>query len=87
MKSPPKRHQTLKNTYAPQVMEASMGGVMNAMMKLLIQLDAALIDVPLARIDSGKISAISVQDPGPQLYAKLMMYSQTMLTAAQPAAV
>lgn len=56
------------------------------MMKLFIQFEDALIDVPLARIESGKISAIRVHDAGPQLYAKLKMYSQIMATAPHPAA-
>lgn len=49
----------------PHETDDSMAGVMNAIMKLFIQLDEALMDVPLARIDSGKISAISVHDAGP----------------------
>lgn len=42
-------------------------------MKLFTQFAEAPIDVPLARIEMGKISAIKIQDPGPQLYAKLTM--------------
>jgi hypothetical protein len=53
--------------YVPQVIDDSIGGVMKAMMKLFIQFDDALIDVPLARIERGKISAIKVHDAGPQL--------------------
>lgn len=48
-------------------MDESIGGVIKAIIKLFIQLDEALIDVPLARMESGKISAIKVHDPGPQL--------------------
>ena len=35
-------------------------------MKLFIQLDDTPIEDPLARMLSGKISAIRIQDPGPQ---------------------
>ena len=51
-----------------------------------IQLALALILVPLALIDKGKISAMSVQLTGPIPYAKFATYSQTKTTATQPAA-
>jgi hypothetical protein len=33
----------------------------------------AAMDVPFARIESGIVSEIKIQEPGPQEYAKLMM--------------
>lgn len=57
----------------PHRSPSSIGGVMNATAKLFIQFDDALMEVPLARIDSGKISAINVQLPGPHENAKKKM--------------
>lgn len=65
MKRPPTKHQTQKKIYVPHEMDDSIGGVMKAMMKLFIQFDDALIDVPFARMERGKISAIKVQEAGP----------------------
>jgi hypothetical protein len=48
------------------VMPASIGGTTKAIMKLFIQFAEAPIEVPLARIEIGKISAIKIQEPGPQ---------------------
>lgn len=46
------------------------------MAKLLIQLLDAPIEAPLARMESGKISEIRVQDTGPQVAPKLPIYTQ-----------
>lgn len=70
MKTPPAADQKAKKIYVPQPMLLSIGGTTKAMMKLFIQLADAPIDVPFARMEVGKISAIKIQDPGPQLYAK-----------------
>lgn len=43
------------------------------MAKLLTQLLDAPIEAPLARMDSGKISEISVHETGPQVAPKLAM--------------
>lgn len=43
------------------------------MAKLLIQLLEAPIEAPLARMESGKISEIRVQEQGPQVAPKLAM--------------
>jgi hypothetical protein len=44
-----------------------MGGVKNAIAKLLSQLLDAPIEAPFARIESGKISDMSVHDTGPHV--------------------
>lgn len=64
----------------------NIGGVMNAMIKLFIQFELAPMAVPLARMDSGNISAMRIHDAGPHENANPAIYSQTMTTAAQPAA-
>lgn len=69
-KSPPIKHQALKKMKVPQRSPSSIGGVTNATAKLFIQFEDALMEVPLARIDNGKISAIKVQLPGPHENAK-----------------
>jgi hypothetical protein len=67
-------------------MALSMDGTINATAKLFIQLAEAAIEVPLALVDRGNISAINVQLHGPQPYAKLTMYNHIMTTQAHPAA-
>lgn len=67
-------------------MFVNIGGVVNAMMKLFIQFELAPIAVPLARMDSGKISLMRTHDAGPQENTNPAIYSQTMTTADQPAA-
>lgn len=64
----------------------NIDGTIKATAKLFIQFAEAAIDVPLALVDRGKISAINVQLQGPQPYAKLTIYSQIMTTHAHPAA-
>lgn len=61
----PRVNQPAKKIYKPHEMLANMVGVMSAMMKLFIQFAEAAIDVPLARSDRGKTSAIRVHDAGP----------------------
>lgn len=72
-KSPPTKHQALKKMKVPHRSPSSIGGVMKATAKLFIQFEDALMEVPLARMDKGNISAISVQLPGPQENAKKKM--------------
>ena len=48
--------QTAKKRYIPQCQLDIMGGTIKAMMKLFIQFEEAPMEVPLARMESGKIS-------------------------------
>jgi len=47
-----------------------MVGTKNAMAKLLIQFEKAPTEAPLARMERGKISLMSVHDTGPHVAPK-----------------
>jgi hypothetical protein len=67
MKTPPAADQNAKKIYVPHPMLLNIGGTTKAMMKLFIQFAEAPMEVPLARMEMGKISAMRIQEPGPQL--------------------
>lgn len=50
------------------------------MMKLFIQLDDTPIELPLARMEGGKISVIRIQDAVPQLSRNLQYKAIQILT-------
>jgi dihydroxyacetone kinase len=66
----PVRRNPEKKIYGNQITALNMVGTKKAMAKLLIQLENAPTEAPLARMERGKISEISVQDTGPQVAPK-----------------
>jgi len=59
-----------KKIYGSQMTALNIVGTKKAMAKLLIQLENAPTEAPFARMESGKISEISVQETGPQVAPK-----------------